>query len=132
MSGGARVNSGVAAPSVMSNGPILQRAAMGGGTGRIGGLRGRAGAVASAPQRESYGSTSWTRTLTTAAEAANARTTAAREARSAAVQSAARTVQGVITSSEMESGQREAVRAALTKTLERATATRSTRTRRSC
>jgi hypothetical protein len=117
MSGGARVNSGVAAPSVMSNGPILQRAAMAGApVGSVVSAGGRV-AVASAPQRESYGSTSWTRTLTTAAEAANARTTAAREARSAAVQSAARTVQGVITSSEMESGQREAVRAALTKTL---------------
>ena len=117
MAGGGRVNTSIAAPSLMSNGPVLQRAAM--ASASAGSVVTGGGSIftASSSQRSSYGGVNWGSSLGRSVQAAQETGSTARKAQSAAATSAASQVESVLTKSEIESGQKQRLEASVQKSL---------------
>jgi conjugal transfer mating pair stabilization protein TraG len=117
MAGGTKVNTSVAAPSLLSNGPVMQRAAL--ASAAVGSVVSGGGSVlaASSLQRSAYGGVNWGSTLGKSVEAAETRASNARTQQSAASQRVFDTVRSVMTSSEIESGQKRRLETSMQRSL---------------
>jgi conjugal transfer mating pair stabilization protein TraG len=117
MAGGGKVNTSIAAPSLLSNGPVMQRAGL--ASAPVGSVVSAGGSfvAASSHQKDAYGTLNWGSTMQRGIQAHAEAATSARAAQSAAATSAARTVDSVMASSDIESGQKKRLEAAMQSSL---------------
>lgn len=117
MAGGAKINTSGAAPSLISNGPVMQRAALGGApVGSVMGAGGRFVAPSSG-QRMAYQSINWSSSVGQSIEGARQRSSEASSVYQAASQRVAGQVRQVMTGNELEQSQRRRIEASMRSTL---------------